>query len=218
MNKFVLSLLIAVFVTYIFTTTLAAAEYASIRLYFNIPRTTTFTLQRPNSYITNADMFNISGTTTSGATDAQWITFNFTTPLPQNMVEPYYLGNSSQNQITGGKPILRIDPTGNTNLTLTIWLNETLPANGGTVVIKVMWNGTCTTPAGAASTGGYCGNATPLAGGPTNLTNDPERLVVNLSETAYYNLTLWANATATAPFGQTTANMIINSTFSGSCC
>jgi len=157
------------------------------------PPSTQFLVMMPSQYTGANYNFTITALSEATANATSWISFNFSTILPQYFVQPSTLGNFSNNQSGNSVPIFLIDNIGTVGINVSLRMNETVTG------FEVGANATCT---GCTST------ITTL----TPLTSSYLTLINNLSTTGLGNISLWANATSGAPGGQTTANIIIRST------
>ncbi len=153
-----------------------------------------FLLMMPAPYAGANYNFTITALTEPSANSTSWVSFNFTLPLPNTLVQPCTLGNCpTDQQDAHRKPIFLIDNIGTVSVDIHLRLNETLPRG-----IYVMANATCT----------GCSSATAA---PTNLTDLNVTIVRGLPTGAgLANISLWANATVNAQLGETTSNLILN--------
>ena len=170
--------------------------YAKTVVYFNVPSDASFAIAMPANY---ADWTQITGTDQTGATATDWISFNFT-EVPQNWIEPWQLGQSSNNQAGITKPIFYIDNTGNVDEKFELYWSGSLPS-GISVCGNSSCTGTCTSPGTlteCTTIGETEGSATTFA---TTIKTDE-----------YLNITLYANVSSGTAAGQTSQTLYIKST------
>jgi len=164
--------------------------YAKTTVYFNIPSDATFSIAMPSDY---ASWPPITGTTEAEATATDWISFNFTSGTANStLVEPYQLGAAANTQSGTQKPIMYIDNTGNVNIVLAI--NGTAPPTG----IQMFFNGT--------------GGTSPLTDLKQMTGTGYVDLMNSMTNTEFFNLTLWANVTGEGSHGQTSIDIYLRST------
>jgi len=203
MKTKLISLLIIAGIFSLTLASLALAEFATTRVYFNVPATTTFFIAMPDNYSSGSN-YSISGSTQASATATDFITFNFSSASQSSLQEPSVAGNFSRNQSGITRPIFYIGNTGNVNISLSMYLNETTPAG-----ITMYWNGSTTPASGCGTTSS---TLTALSG--------TAQLIIGIggagtnklppTSTCRLNITLYANTTTPAG-GQSTANLITNS-------
>ena len=152
--------------------------YAKTVVYFNVPSDASFAIAMPANY---ADSFNF-------------------TEVPQNWIEPWQLGQSSNNQAGITKPIFYIDNTGNVDEKFELYWSGSLPS-GISVCGNSSCTGTCTSPGTlteCTTIGETEGSATTFA---TTIKTDE-----------YLNITLYANVSSGTAAGQTSQTLYIKST------
>ena len=155
------------------------AEYAYTKVYFNVPTVTTFRVRMPSNY-TDGRNISITAVAEASADATGWISFNFSA-LPDNDVEPYVEGRSGEAQASVDNPIFMYENSGNTDINISLYWNSSLAA-GYTVT--------------ANGSGVDCtvNNIQSLTS-----SSDPGSLIVgDLTTTGHANVTLYANASASA--------------------
>ena len=195
--KFGLKILFSILVIGSLPTLVLAASstyFASTAIYFNTPTDATFSIAMPSSYANTS----ITGTSQGAATATNLISFNFSSSPQATLQQPYTLGASSSAQNGVTTPIMEIFNTGNTNISLSIYLGSALPAN-----TALYFNGTCATPATTCTT-----PVTAL----TAVTTSSQNIVASVYTGQYYNLTLWSNTSTGVLAGNPTRTIYINST------
>jgi len=141
-----------------------------------------FSVAMPSSYST---FTQITGTTETGATQLDWISFNFT-DIPQTDVQPYQVGNPSYAQQGSTKPIFLIDNTGTGPIDISLRLSTTPPSG-----ITIYGNATCS------------GTYTSCQSTKIQLTTSYQTLVYGLSQTnSFANITLYADLASGTQSGQ----------------
>lgn len=170
-----------------------ADTYAYVKAFLNVPSDTSFTIAFPSAYTART----ASGTDEAGATVIpEYITFNFTTP-PDNFRQPYTNGSASNNQVGLSKPIMLIDATGNTNISLYIRTNTTVP---GTLAMGFN---------GSQNVTGCTNTQTTVL---TPVTTTYQAIFTRLSFNGVgclFNLTLYGNASVGAPAGDTLIELLL---------
>ncbi|MFQ6020696.1 MAG: hypothetical protein ACE5J4_01585 [Candidatus Aenigmatarchaeota archaeon] len=190
-------IIIAVFFSLVIAS-LALAEFATTKVYFNIPANTQFSIAMPDTY-SGAQNFTITATTLAEANDTDWISFNFSTVPQSSLQQPSAAGDFSRNQSGTAQPIFWITNLGNVNITITVWANESIPSN-----VQWWFNGT-TTPGGTD-----CGTATTAL---TQMSGTAQNAITGLTYLGdcSLNFTMWANTSAGVSGGQLESNLITNS-------
>lgn len=202
MNRSVI-IVAALFFALIISSVVIASNYASTAVYFNVPETTTFTIAMPDTY---TSPLSVTGTSEAAATSTDWISFNFTAP-PAAWQQPSVLGNFSRNQTGPSVPIMLIDNTGNVNVTFSIRSNNTTSLSGAScppACFNISYN--------ASDDNAACHASITTAAANITATYAIIATNFNFSGTCRVNLTLWGFTASGTPGGQTTTNLLINST------
>lgn len=182
------------------TVPIALAEYAVTRVYFNVPSDTSFSISMPSDYAANK--WNITATEEATANETDWISFNFTTAPQATLQQPWRVGLESEEQDGSSKPIMMLQPRGNTNLTFTMYRNVSLPDN-----VFLYVNATC-------FAAGYCQDEL------TTLTAVDTSPLILATQVAWdntngrLNVTLWANTSSGVIGGQTSIWLFTNTSAS----
>ncbi len=172
----------------------SSSYYASTVVYFNVPTDATFSISMPSDY---GSWTQITGTAEGTATATDWISFNFSNVPQAALQEPYQLGAAADAQSGTAKPIYYIDPTGNTNMSFEIKINESAPTG-----VEVYFNATC-------DTGGACGTVqTALLAMSTSY----QTAASEVNSTSFLNLSTYANTSGAAVAGITAKKFFIKST------
>lgn len=177
---------------------IAFAEYAATRVYFNVPSATTFTIFVPDEYTGSGFQYLITGSSQGAATDCDWITFNFSS-APDSWQIPSFKGNFTRNQTGVSGPIWYVDNTGNVNQTFTIYTNETDSPPFGTY-FNISVNASCSPSAD------YCNYTETTA---FNITKGATLIANRTDPTGFINITMWGFAETGAPGGESTAQWLI---------
>lgn len=188
-------------------TSVAFAEFATSRIYFNVPATTTFSIGMPDTY-TGGQNFSISGTSQASASATDWLSFNFSSIAQSALQEPSALGSFTRNQSGITRPIFLIDNTGNVNISVSIYVNESIPNN-----VQLWWNGSTWPATGCGTTNSTIRSVSLTADlivgigstGTDKLAPGPSPINCRL------NVTLYSNTSAGVSGGQLTTNLITNS-------
>jgi len=133
-----------------------------------------FSLAMPSTY----SWTTIIGTSEGSATTLTWISFNFT-DIPQNFVQPFTSGSSSNAQNGNATPIFWINNIGNVNTNISLRFSTALPS-GISVMANVSCNGTYTS----------CNNTLSTLG--TTYT----QIITLLNPNSFANITLYANVSS----------------------
>lgn len=194
-------LLAIISIAFLLTGTIALAEYATTKVYFNIPIATQFNIRMPSAYT----VIDITGTSEATATSTSWISFNFSKSSSDSWLEPSVTGDFAKNQSGTSQPIFMIENDGSVNQTFTIYYNET-PDDGtwpGSSGLNISVNGTCNDLS-------YC--VSPLTTA-TNMSDSALKFVEDLwpSTSYHFNLTMWGFKESSVTGGTYTANIITNS-------
>ncbi len=168
----------------------------------NQSMTTLFTILMPANF--SSPFFNITATSEATANQTDFISFNFTT-VPQDFVEPWRVGNATLNQSGPTRPIFLVDNTGNVNITIALYTNNSSLPTG----ISLGANSTC-------SSGGCSTTVSTL----TSITTASQNFLTELTwqgcggffEQCYGNITLYANVSGGTAEGQPFVFLISNST------
>lgn len=174
----------------------ATNYYASTVVYFNVPSDASFAIAMPADYTSFTD---ITGTIEGSATATDWISFNFTN-VPENWVEPYQHGVSSDSQAGITKPIFYIDNTGNVDEKFELYWAGSLPTG-----IAVCGNSSCT---GTCSDSGTISTCTEIGENEGSATT----FASTIKTDEYLNITLYANVSSGTAAGQTSQTLYIKST------
>jgi len=203
-------LIITLILAILVMSSVAFAEFATTKVFFNIPQVTSFAIAMPDTYA-GAQNFSITATTLASANSTDFVSFNATAPA--SWVQPSAAGSFTRNQSGNATPIFQIMNLGNVNITINMTLNDS-----GTFALQGL-----NVSVNATTTGGNlaCGNKLP--GGAVganetarNLTNSSfTTLIFNLTPTATaackVNVTMWGFINSGVTPGEYAGNLITNS-------
>lgn len=134
MNKKQLSAILLLVLVFGLPLVIASAEYTQTIVHFNVPSEIAYTLTLPGVAAVNS--------AASPAATAD-IDFNCSSSGSVGSVNASAFGGSTQ---SNGTPIFQFDNTGNLNLNITVYLNDTVPS-----CIKLWGNNTWALPADIAA-------------------------------------------------------------------
>lgn len=198
MNRSVITVVIACLLS-LTLISIGLAAFATTKIYFNVPSVTTFAIGMPDTYASGQN-FTITGGSVAAANSTDYISFNFS-GTPASWVQPYAAGNASRAQNNTSTPIFLLDNLGNTNITISFWLNDT---GNLSTYFNFSANATSSDTAGCALVQTTPFNITATS---TNITwrFQPSSCRVNVS--------MWGFAESSAPAGPVAgfANLITNS-------
>jgi hypothetical protein len=180
----------------------ARIDIMDVEVDYSAAADTSFLVMMPSAYSGAGYNYTITAETEETANETAWISFNITafctSPpyFPCYNVEPYRQGDSSDNQVGNGKPIFYIDNIGNTNINISLRLNESFPLG-----INISANASCT------------GTYTSCDSTKTLLDTSYSLLVHNLSdENSFANISLWGDFNVSATPGETFRGLFTKST------